>query len=215
MSEPVRVLIVDDHDHFLAGLRALLATSAEVEVCGEAASGEEALAALPRLQPDVILLDLVMPGMGGIAATARIAGTMPHVRVLVLSMADDDDSVFAAVRAGARGYVLKGARRVEIIRSIRVVADGEAIFGPAIAGRLMGYFAGLDRTAPDPFPELTQRERQILALIARHLTNPQIAERLGVSQKTVRNHVSNIFTKLQVADRAQAIVIARDAGLNE
>ncbi|MEV8517291.1 response regulator transcription factor [Dactylosporangium sp. NPDC051484] len=215
MSGPIRVLIVDDHEHFRAGLRALLATSAEVEVCGEAASGEEALAALPRLQPDVVLLDLVMPGMGGIAAMARIAAAMPHVRVLVLSMADDDDSVFAAVRAGARGYVLKGARRTEIIRSIRVVADGEAIFGPAIAGRLMGYFAGLDRTAPDPFPELTQRERQVLALIARHLTNPQIAERLGVSQKTVRNHVSNVFTKLQVADRAQAIVIARDAGLNE
>ncbi|GAA4252901.1 response regulator transcription factor [Dactylosporangium darangshiense] len=213
MSEPVRVLVVDDHDQFRAGLRALLSTSPEVDVCGEAASGEEALAALPRLQPDVVLLDLVMPGMGGIAATERIAATMPHVRVLVLSMADDDDSVFAAVRAGARGYVLKGARRVEIIRSIRVVADGEAIFGPAIATRLMGYFASLDRTAPDPFPELTQRERQILAHIARHLTNPQIAERLGVSQKTVRNHVSNIFTKLQVADRAQAIVIARDAGL--
>ncbi|MER7279337.1 response regulator transcription factor [Dactylosporangium sp. NPDC000244] len=213
MTGTVRVLVVDDHEQFRAGLRALLATSAEVEVCGEAASGEEALTALPRLQPDVVLLDLVMPGMGGIAATERITAAMPHVRVLVLSMADDDDSVFAAVRAGARGYVLKGARRTEIIRSIRVVADGEAIFGPAIATRLMGFFAGLDRTAPDPFPELTQRERQILAHIARHLTNPQIAERLGVSQKTVRNHVSNIFTKLQVADRAQAIVLARDAGL--
>ncbi|WP_433073040.1 response regulator [Dactylosporangium sp. CA-052675] len=213
MTGAVRVLVVDDHEQFRAGLRALLATSAEVEVCGEAASGEEALTALPRLQPDVVLLDLVMPGMGGIAATERITAAMPHVRVLVLSMADDDDSVFAAVRAGARGYVLKGARRTEIIRSIRVVADGEAIFGPAIATRLMGFFAGLDRTAPDPFPELTQRERQILAHIARHLTNPQIAERLGVSQKTVRNHVSNIFTKLQVADRAQAIVLARDAGL--
>ncbi|WP_433604086.1 response regulator [Dactylosporangium sp. CA-139114] len=213
MTGAVRVLVVDDHEQFRAGLRALLATSPEVEVCGEAASGEEALTALPRLQPDVVLLDLVMPGMGGIAATERITAAMPHVRVLVLSMADDDDSVFAAVRAGARGYVLKGARRTEIIRSIRVVADGEAIFGPAIATRLMGFFAGLDRTAPDPFPELTQRERQILAHIARHLTNPQIAERLGVSQKTVRNHVSNIFTKLQVADRAQAIVLARDAGL--
>ncbi|WP_433215501.1 response regulator [Dactylosporangium sp. CS-047395] len=213
MAAAVRVLVVDDHEQFRAGLRALLATSDEVEVCGEAASGEEALAALPRLQPDVVLLDLVMPGMGGIAATERIAAAMPHVRVLVLSMADDDDSVFAAVRAGARGYVLKGARRMEIIRSIRVVADGEAIFGPAIATRMMGFFAGLDRTAPDPFPELTQRERQILGHIARHLTNPQIAERLGVSQKTVRNHVSNIFTKLQVADRAQAIVLARDAGL--
>ncbi|GGM49738.1 DNA-binding response regulator [Dactylosporangium sucinum] len=182
-------------------------------MCGEAAGGEEAIAAVARLHPDVVLLDLAMPGMGGIAATERIVATTPHVRVLVLSMADDDDSVFAALRAGARGYVLKGARRAELVRSITVVAEGEAIFGPAIAGRLMGYFAGLDRSAPDPFPELTQRERQILALVARHLTNPQIAERLGLSQKTVRNHVSNIFAKLQVADRAQAIVIARDAGL--
>ncbi|WP_238015854.1 response regulator transcription factor [Dactylosporangium sp. AC04546] len=211
----VRVLIVDDHDQFRAGLRALLATAPEIEVCGEAAGGEEALTAVARLHPDVVLLDLAMPGMGGIAATERIVATTPHVRVLVLSMADDDDSVFAALRAGARGYVLKGARRLEIVRSILVVAEGEAIFGPAIASRLMGYFAGLDRAAaaPVPFPELTQRERQILTLVAQHLTNPQIAERLGLSQKTVRNHVSNIFAKLQVADRAQAIVIARDAGL--
>ncbi|GAA0735480.1 response regulator transcription factor [Dactylosporangium roseum] len=215
MTDAVRVLVVDDHDHFRAGLRALLATSPEVAVCGEAASGEEALTAVARLQPDVVLLDLAMPGMGGIAATERIVATTPHVRVLVLSMADDDDSVFAALRAGARGYVLKGARRVEIIRSITVVADGEAIFGPAIATRLMGYFAGLDRAAPEPFPELTQRERQILALISRHLTNPQIAQRLALSQKTVRNHVSNIFAKLQVADRTQAIMLARDAGLGD
>ncbi|MGI5242048.1 response regulator [Dactylosporangium sp. CA-139066] len=213
MSDPVRVLVVDDHDHFRAGLRALLDTAPEVEVCGEAATGEEALTAVARTHPDVVLLDLAMPGMGGIAATERIVATAPHARVLVLSMADDDDSIFAAVRAGARGYVLKGARRVEILRAVRAVADGEAIFGPAIATRLMGYFAGLDRAAPDPFPDLTQRERQILALVARHLTNPQIAERLGVSQKTVRNHVSNIFAKLRVADRAQAIVLARDAGL--
>jgi DNA-binding NarL/FixJ family response regulator len=208
--EPVRVLIVDDHAHFRAGLRALLATAPEVEVCGEAASGEEALPAVEARQPDVVLLDLTMPGMGGIAATERIAQAHPHVRVLVLSMADDDESIVAALRAGARGYVLKGARRAEIIRSIRVVADGEAIFGPAIASRLTGFF-----TAPAPAgpPGLTDRERQILGLIARHLTNPQIAERLGLSQKTVRNHVSSIFTKLRVADRAQAILLARDAGL--
>ncbi|GAA3218368.1 response regulator [Dactylosporangium siamense] len=210
----VRVLIVDDHAQFRAGLRALLATAEEVEVCGEAASGEEALTALARHQPDVVLLDLAMPGMGGIAATQRILETNPHVRVLVLSMADDDDSVFAALRAGARGYVLKGARRVEIIRAIRVVADGEAIFGPAIATRLMGYFASVDREPPAAtIPGLTQREHEILALVAQHLTNPQIAARLGLSQKTVRNHVSNIFAKLRVADRAQAIDLAREAGL--
>ncbi|MEV4516037.1 response regulator transcription factor [Dactylosporangium sp. NPDC049525] len=211
---PVRVLIVDDHAHFRAGLRALLATTDEVEVCGEAASGEEALTALPRCQPDVVLLDLAMPGMGGITATQRILETNPHVRVLVLSMADDDDSVFAALRAGARGYVLKGARRVEIIRAVRVVADGEAIFGPVIATRLMGYFANVDREPPAAtIPGLTQREHEILTLVAQHLTNPQIAARLGLSQKTVRNHVSNVFAKLQVADRAQAIDLAREAGL--
>ncbi|BCJ66731.1 response regulator [Polymorphospora rubra] len=210
--DQIRVLLVDDHAPFRAGLRALLATSPEIDVCGEAASGEEALVALDRLQPDVVLLDLTMPGMGGIAATERMVRMSPHVRVLILSMADDDDSIFAALRAGARGYVLKGARRLEIIRSVRVVADGEAIFGPAIATRLMGYFAGLNRAEP-AFPELTAREREILALIAQHLTNPQIALRLGLSQKTVRNHVSNIFTKLQVADRAQAIIMAREQGL--
>ncbi len=214
MTGRVRVLIVDDHAHFRAGLRALLGTTDEVEVCGEAASGEEALTAVARHQPDVVLLDLAMPGMGGIAATQRILETTPHVRVLVLSMADDDDSVFAALRAGARGYVLKGARRVEIIRAVRVVADGEAIFGPAIATRLMGYFAAVDREPPAAtIPGLTQREHEILALVAQHLTNPQIATRLGLSQKTVRNHVSNIFAKLQVGDRAQAIDLAREAGL--
>jgi DNA-binding NarL/FixJ family response regulator len=213
--EPIRVLLVDDHAHFRAGLRALLATTTEVEVCGEAASGEEAVVAVGTQHPDVVLLDLTMPGIGGIAATERIVQASPHARVLVLSMADDDESVFAALRAGARGYVLKGARRAEIIRAIRVVADGEAIFGPTVAARLMGFFAGLDRTAgaAPAFPELTDREREILGLISQHLTNPQIAERLGLSQKTVRNHVSSIFTKLQVADRAQAIVLARESGM--
>jgi DNA-binding NarL/FixJ family response regulator len=213
--EPIRVLLVDDHAHFRAGLRALLATTTEVEVCGEAASGEEAVVAVGAQQPDVVLLDLTMPGMGGIAATERIVQASPHARVLVLSMADDDESVFAALRAGARGYVLKGARRAEIIRAVRVVADGEAIFGPTIAARLMGFFAGLDRTAgaAPAFPELTDREREILGLISQHLTNPQIAERLGLSQKTVRNHVSSIFTKLRVADRAQAIMLARESGM--
>lgn len=210
--DPIRVLLVDDHPAFRAGLRALLAATDDVTVVAEAASGEEALAVLPTVQPDVVLIDLAMPGMGGIAATERIVEAGPHVRVLVLSMADDDDSVFAAMRAGARGYVVKGARRADLVRAIKAVAAGEAIFGAAIAVRLMGYFAGLDRGQP-ALPQLTEREREILSLVARHLTNPQIAQRYGLSEKTVRNHVSKIFAKLRVADRAQAIIVAREAGL--
>ncbi|SNY64778.1 response regulator [Paractinoplanes atraurantiacus] len=210
--EPIRTLIVDDHAAFREGLRALLETSEDIEVADDAASGEQALVMAPRLQPDVVLIDLAMPGMGGIAATERLLQAMPHVRVLVLSMADDDDSVFAAMQAGARGYVLKGARKAELLRAVRAVAAGEAIFGAALAVRLMGYFSGLDRR-PEVFPELSERERQILGLVAQHLTNPQIAARLGLSDKTVRNHVSSIFTKLRVADRAQAIMRAREAGL--
>ncbi|MFC5996222.1 response regulator [Pseudonocardia hispaniensis] len=210
----VRILLVDDHVHFRAGLRALLATAPDLEVCGEAASGEEALAAVAVHQPDVVLLDLTMPGMGGVAAAERIVATSPHARVLVLSMSDDDESVFAALRAGARGYLLKGAGRTEILRSVRAVADGEAIFGPSVAARLGGYFAAPPaQPAAPPFPELTVREREVLDLVARHLTNPQIAARLGVSGKTVRNHVSNIFAKLQVADRAAAAALARRSGL--
>jgi DNA-binding NarL/FixJ family response regulator len=210
----IRVLIADDHAVVRQGLRTFLDLQDDVEVVGEAADGEAAVAEAWRAAPDVVLLDLAMPGMGGIAATQRILETNPHVRVLVLSMADDDDSVFAALRAGARGYVLKGARRLEIIRAVRVVADGEAIFGPAIATRLMSYFANVDREPPAAtIPGLTQREHEILALVAQHLTNPQIASRLGLSQKTVRNHVSNVLNKLQVADRGAAIVRAREAGL--
>lgn len=211
-TDHIRTMIVDDHASFRSGLRALLEAVPDVRVVEEAATGEQALALAPAAQPDVVLLDLAMPGMGGIAATERLLASMPHIRVLILSMADDDDSVFAAMRAGARGYVLKGARKAELVRAIRAVAAGEAIFGAALAVRLMGYFAGLDRRQ-EAFPELSDRERQILGLVAQHLTNPQIAERLGLSQKTVRNHVSSIFTKLRVADRAHAILRAREAGL--
>ncbi len=210
--EIIRTLIVDDHAAFREGLRALLETADDIEVADEAATGEQALALAPAVQPDLVLLDLAMPGMGGIATTERLIRAMPHIRVLILSMADDDDSVLAAMRAGARGYVLKGARKAELLRAVRAVAAGEAIFGAALAVRLMGYFSGLDRRHA-AFPELSDRERQILGLVAQHLTNPQIAERLGLSQKTVRNHVSSIFTKLRVADRAQAIMRAREAGL--
>jgi DNA-binding NarL/FixJ family response regulator len=210
--EPIRVLLVDDHAHFRAGLRSLVTTAPDVLVCGEAASGEEALAVVGRAQPDVVLLDLTMPGMGGVAATERLVAASPHARVLVLSMSDEDDAVFAALRAGARGYLVKGAGRAEILRAVRAVADGEALLGPSVAARLAGFLAPPPEVAV-PFPELTSREREVLDLVARHLPNPQIAQRLGLSAKTVRNHVSSIFAKLQVADRAAAAALAQQSGL--
>ena len=214
--ELIRVLIADDHPHFRDGLRALLVSAPDLEVVGEAGDGEQAISLAAKLQPDVILMDLNMPGMGGIEATRRILRTSPHIAVLVISMFEDDDSVFTALQAGARGYLLKGALKAEILRSIRAVASGEAIFGPSIAKRLIQYFATPRPSAPpDAFPELTDREHEILALIARHDTNPEIAKRLYLSPKTVRNHVSNIFTKLHVSDRAQAIIRAREAGLGQ
>jgi DNA-binding NarL/FixJ family response regulator len=214
--ETIRVLIADDHAHFREGIAALMLSAPDVEVVGEATTGDQAVARAAALQPDVILMDINMPGVNGIEATRRILHTSPHISILVLTMFDDDDSVFAALRAGARGYMLKGALKAEILRGIRGVASGEAIFGPAIARRLMTFFAGFKpMAASQAFPELTEREREILALIARHLTNPEIADRLVLSQKTVRNHVSNIFSKLQVLDRAQAIIRAREAGLDQ
>jgi DNA-binding NarL/FixJ family response regulator len=212
--DPIRVLIADDHPHFRDGLRALLLSAPDLEVVGEAGDGEQTIALAAELQPDVILMDLNMPGVGGIEATRRILRTSPHIAILVVSMFEDDDSIFAALQAGARGYLLKGALKAEILRSIRAVSSGEAIFGPSIAKRLMQYFAAPRPSAPpDALPELTDREREILTLIAQHETNPEIARRLYLSPKTVRNHVSNIFTKLQVSDRAQAIIRAREAGL--
>lgn len=210
--EPIRILIADDHTLFREGLRLLLASVANTEVIGEAASGPEAIAQATTLQPDVVLMDIQMPGVNGIEATRRIVATSPHIGVIVVTMFEDDDSVFAAMRAGARGYVLKGADQEEMLRTIRAVARGDALFGPAIASRLMGFFAARP-TAPGAFPELTEREHEVLALIARGHNNEEIAGRLVLSQKTVRNHVSNIFSKLQVADRAQAIVRAREAGM--
>jgi DNA-binding NarL/FixJ family response regulator len=212
--EPMRVLIADDHPLFRDGLRTLLSAMPETEVVGEVATGEEAIAQATTLQPDVILMDLHMPGLNGIEATRAIFHTSPHIGVLVLTMFEDDDSVFSAMRAGARGYLLKGADQVEIARAITVVSHGEAIFSPAIANRLTHYFATLGNTSlPQAFPELTEREREVLALIAQGCNNAEIAGRLVLSQKTIRNHVSNIFSKLQVADRAQAIIRAREAGL--
>jgi DNA-binding NarL/FixJ family response regulator len=213
--EALRILIVDDHDEFRSGLEAMLASIPGVEVVGVARDGHEGVSSALDLQPDVVLMDLHMPRLNGVEATERIVGSSPHIGVVVLTMMDDEDSVFAAVRAGARGYLLKGARRAEIVRSIEAVGAGEVIFGPAIAVRMMGYFKGVrtPKEAARLFPQLTDRERDILARIAAGKENMEIARALDVSIKTVRNHTSNIFTKLQVAHRAQAIVLAREAGL--
>lgn len=212
--EPLRVLIAEDHPMFRDGLRALLSSIAATEVVGEAANGLEAVEQALALQPDVVVMDLDLPGLDGVSATRQIVATSPHVGVLVLTMFDDDESVFAAMRAGARGYLLKGDDQEEIRRAILAVGDGDAIFGPPIAKRLMDYFSAPRPEVPvDVFPGLTDRERQVLQLVAQGHANQVIASRLGISAKTVRNHVSNIFNKLQVTDRAQAIVRAREAGL--
>lgn len=212
--DSIRILIADDHPLFRDGLHGLLDSVPDTEVVGEATDGKEAIDLATSLQPDVILMDLKMPGVNGLEAMREILHTSPHIRILVVSMLEDDDSVFAAMRAGARGYVPKGANQAEMLRAIRAVANGEAIFGPGIAQRLIGFFsASRPSVAPRIFPELTDREAEILELIAHGRTNEEIAEQLVLSLKTVRNHVSNIFSKLQVADRAQAIIRARDAGL--
>jgi len=212
--DPIRLLIADDHTLFRDGLRSLFASVTDTQVVGEAASGEEAIALAESLQPDVVLMDIQMPGLNGIEAARRITRASPHMGVVMVTMFEDDESVFAAMRAGARGYVLKGADQEEMLRAVRSAARGEALFGPAIAARLARFFA-----APRPaasaelFPELTDREREVLGLIAQGRNNEAIADELFLSRKTVRNHVSNILNKLQVADRAQAIVRARQAGM--
>ena len=211
---PIRVLIADDHPLFRDGMHGLLDSEADTEVVGEAKTGEEAVELAEVLRPDVILMDLKMPGINGIQATREVLNRSPHIAVLVVTMFEDDDSVFAAMRAGARGYLLKDARGDEVINAIRAVAGGQAIFGPGIAQRLMGFFASPNPNVPPrAFPELTAREEEILALVANGHSNAEIAERLYLSLKTVQNHVSNIFAKLQVADRAQAVIRAREAGL--
>lgn len=207
---PLRIVIADDHPVLRQGLRALLATVDEVKVIAEASTAEQAVRAATEQHADVVVMDLHMPG-GGIQATRRLREVAPNVRVLVLTMHEDHQLVFAAVRAGARGYLLKTAGPDELIRAILAIADGQAIFSPAIAACLIDFFT--PSTDSQTFPQLTERERQVLDLIAAGQNNQTIARRLGLSLKTVRNHVSNIFTKLQVADRAQAIVRAREAGL--
>jgi DNA-binding NarL/FixJ family response regulator len=216
-GQRIRVLVADDHPVFRRGMRAILGAEPDTELVGEATDGEEAVALTLKLRPDVVLMDLNMPNVSGIEATRRILEENPETAVLMVTMFEDDKSIFAAMRAGAHGYVLKGADGAETLRAIHAAASGEAIFSPTITRRLTEYFAtpGGDHISSmeQAFPNLTEREREILALMAEGYTNNAIASRLYLSPKTVRNYVSSIFTKLQVSDRSQAIIHAREAGL--
>lgn len=214
-EDVIRVLVVDDHKLFREGLIALLEAAPQTEVVGEASTGREAVARVKELNPDVVLMDIMMPDMNGIEATRRILRDHAGIHVIMLTMLEYDDSLFAAMCAGARGYILKGADKAEVLRTVQAVASGEALFGPAIARRLTAFFqsASNQGMVVTPFPDLTEREREVLTLIAHGLSNTQIASQFHISSKTVGNHISNIFNKLQVSDRAQAIVKARSAGL--
>jgi len=208
--EPIRVLICDDHDAFREGLHVMLATEPTLSVVGEAADGQQAVAQAVELQPDVILMDLQMPRMNGLEATRRIAVAGPHMRILVLTMSDDTATVFHALQAGAMGYILKGARKADVIRSIQNVYNGEVVFGAAVAQHVINHFTRVQADVrAEAFPQLSDRESEILNLMTQELSNEAIAERLGISLKTVRNHVSNICTKLQVSDRTAAVLRAQ------
>ena len=210
----IRVVVADDHPVFRRGLIGVLTEGPDVEVVGEAADGEEVVVVCAEAAPDVVLMDLHMTGTGGVEATRRLTEQQPDVAVLVLSMLDDDESVHAALQAGARGYLVKGADGEHILGAVRAVAAGEAVFGTAVAGRVLDLLTARRRSArTGPFPMLTDREEEVLVLIANGASNRDIARQLVLSDKTVRNHITNIFAKLGVADRAQAIVRARDAGL--
>lgn len=212
----MRVLLVEDHPMFRDGLARMLESVEEFEVVGEAGTGEEAVQLAQHLKPNIILMDLNLPKISGIEATKQIIQEQPDIGILVLTMYDDDSSVFAAMRAGARGYLLKEANRNEIIRAIQAVGDGEAIFSPSIARRMMYYFeAKSKQVQADVFPQLTEREREVLDHIARGKNNAEIAGVLSLNQKTIRNHVSNILSKLHASDRAHAIIMAREAGLGK
>lgn len=211
VADPViKVVLADDHPVVVAGLRALLGSLPGFEVVGEASDGESVVREVQLSRPDVVLMDVRMPGTDGLEATRRIRATAPDTGVLVLTMLEDDETVFAAMRAGARGYLLKGAGQDELERALRGVVAGEAIFGPGVAARMLQHFT---EGRAEPFPQLTDREREILDLVAAGLRNHAIAERLGLSPKTVANHISSIFAKLRVTDRSEAIVRAREQGL--
>lgn len=213
IPKPVRILIADDHGLFREGLRALLGSLAGFLVVAEAATGGEAVTQAALTRPDVILTDIGMPDLSGVEATRRILAENPHIGILMVMMFDDDESVFTAMRAGARGYLLKGADQSELVRAITAVANGEALFSPGVAGELIRFFAVPRPDLPvNVFPDLTERERGVLNLIAQGKGNAAIARELDISGKTVRNHVSSVFSKLQVADRAQAILRAQRAG---
>jgi len=214
--EAIRVLITDDQTITRTGLRALLETALDIEIVGEAANGSDAIEIAAALQPDVVLMDLRMPDVNGIEATRRIHRTSPHIGILILTVFDDDASVFPAIRAGARGYLLKDADQTELLRSIRTVATGGAVFSPGIAGRVLMYLAASPPHVPaHVFDELTHRERDILELIARGHSNAEIGGRLGLSPKTVSNNVSNVLLKVQATDRAKLMLMALDAGLGQ
>jgi DNA-binding NarL/FixJ family response regulator len=216
VSDPIRVVIADDHPMFRSGLRAALAATGKVEVVGEAENAGRTVTLCEQLMPDVVLMDLMMGTTSGIDATRAVTDRLPTTAVLVLTMLEDDYSVFAAMRAGAKGYVLKDADEEVILRAIEAVGRGEAIFSPAIAARMIDFFSAAHAEPPQSaFPELTSREREVLHLIAQGLSNTEIANRLFLSPKTVRNHITSTFDKLQVADRSQAIVKARTAGLGQ
>jgi DNA-binding NarL/FixJ family response regulator len=208
------VVLADDHPMVRYGITAVLADAPEVEVVGEAADGEALIAAVAEHRPDVVVTDLDMPGVDGAEATRRLRASYPDLPVLVLTLHDEDESLFAALRAGARGYLLKGADRAELVRAILSVASGEAVYGAAVASRIVAFFTGAQQEyASQVFPELTERERDVLGLIAAAKRNSEIATALGLSDKTVRNHVSNVLLKLQVPDRTAAALKAKESGL--
>jgi DNA-binding NarL/FixJ family response regulator len=212
---PITVVIVDDHPVVRGGLRALIESLGGFRVVGEAGDGEAAVREVQLERPDVVVMDVMMPGVDGVEATRRIVASTPGTAVLVLSMSENDDVVFGAMRAGARGYLLKGAEQQEIDRALRAVVAGEAIFGPGVAARVLGHFGTPALPAAPPLPGLTPREREVLEMLARGRRNAAIAAELGVAAKTVANHLSSVFVKLQVTDRSEAIVKARDLGLGQ
>ena len=207
------VLIAEDHPLFLKGLRALIAAEPDLTLIGEVADGIDAVTRALELQPDLILMDLQLPGQSGIVATREIVAALPNTRILVITLFEDDNSVFSALRAGARGYILKDAGEAEMLLAIRAVANGDSLFSPSIANRVLSFFAAPRLVAPEIFPALTERERDILHLLAQGKSNATIASELYLSSKTIANNLTNIFSKLQVADRSEAIIRARNAGM--